>query len=54
MSVFDLEFHGLAEFPELVVEFDDFAVLVELVLDFLVEGNHKGTEESYGVVIGFQ
>lgn len=54
VEVFDLGFEGLVEFAELVVEFDDFGVLVEFFLDLIVESGHEGAEETNGVVIGLQ
>ncbi len=54
MEVFDLGFEGLVEFAELIVEFDDFGVLVGFLLDLVVKSGREGTEESYGIVIGFE
>ena len=53
MKVLDLEFDGLVEYAELVVELDDFAVLVEFLLDLAVKRCHERAEQSYGVIIGF-
>jgi hypothetical protein len=54
VEVFDLGFEGLVEFAELIVEFDDFGVLVEFFLALVVKSGREGTEESYGIVIGFE